>query len=112
MSLTDVAEPESECVIPADDASARRETAESAAYDFGDSTPRFRVVIGSEERPTGFLLRAEDENAARRQLMVAAIRLGFDRTGEDLRLARVADDGDADAALTPAPSDDGRRSGV
>ena len=94
MSITEAAESET----PTDDTPSRRDAAETAAYDFDDSTPQFRVVIGNEERPTGFLLRAEDENAARRQLMVAAIRLGFDRTGEDLRLARVADDGDGDAA--------------
>lgn len=88
MSLTEAAE----CQTPTDDAPSRRDAAETAAYEFDASTPAFRVVVGSDERPTGFLLRAEDENAARRQLMVAAIRLGFDRTGEDLRLARVDPD--------------------
>lgn len=85
MSLSET----SECETPADDTPSRRDAAESRAYDFDETTPRFRVVVGSEERPTGFVLRAEDENEARRQLMVAAIRLGFDRTGEDLRLRRV-----------------------
>lgn len=114
MSLTDAAESEPESPsrsqaepVPAFEAhdagdDTRREAAEAAAYDFDDSTPAFRVVAGSEARPTGFLLRAEDENAARRQLMVAAIRLGFDRTGEDLGLVRVDADADADAAEAAA----------
>ena len=80
------------CETPTPDADARREAAESRTYAFDESTPQFRVVVGSDARPTGFLVRAPDENAARRQLMVAAIRLGFDRTGEDLRIERVADD--------------------
>ena len=88
MSVTEAAE----CETPADDDASRRETAESRAYEFDASTPEFRVVVGDEERPTGFVLRASDENEARRQLMVAAIRLGFDRTGEDLRLVRVGAD--------------------
>lgn len=75
------------------DDDARREAAESQTYTFDDSTPQFRVVAGADARPTGFLIHAADENAARRQLMVAAIRLGFDRTGEDLRIERVAVDG-------------------
>ena len=87
MSLTEATEHET----PTSDI-ARREAAESETYTFDESTPRFRVVAGADARPTGFLIHAPDENAARRQLMVAAIRLGFDRTGEDLRIERVADD--------------------
>ena len=87
MSLTEAAEYE----MPTSDADARREMTESRTYEFDESTPGFRVVVGADARPTGFLIRAPDENASRRQLMVAAIRLGFDRTGEDLRLERVAD---------------------
>lgn len=60
-------------------------------YDFDESNPRFRVFVGSERRPTGFLIRAPDENEARRQLMIAAIRMGFDRRGEDVTLERVDD---------------------
>lgn len=89
MSATETTECETPAAADAD--VARRETAESRTYAFDESTPQFRVVVGSDARPTGFLIRAEDENAARRQLMVAAIRLGFDRTGEDLRIERVAD---------------------
>lgn len=58
-------------------------------YAFDESAPRFRVVVGSERRPTGFLIRASDENEARRQLLIAAIRLGFDRRGESVALERV-----------------------
>ena len=91
MSLTEATDPET----PTDDAPSRRSVAESRAYEFDESTPAFRVVVGADTRPTGFLIRASDENAARRQLMVAAIRLGFDRIGEDVRLEPVA----ADAAV-------------
>ncbi len=58
-------------------------------YAFDESAPRFRVVVGSERRPTGFLIRASDENEARRQLLIAAIRLGFDRRGESVALERI-----------------------
>ena len=60
-------------------------------YDFNESYPRFRVFVGSERRPTGLLIRAPDENEARRQLMIAAIRLGFDRRGEAVTLQRIDD---------------------